>query len=174
MPAIKYRELKRMYELCGPGGTVEHLRENIGQGNLKAEDISIRDLAEATVGPDWVKQMDPRNSGGVQVLEAGDGVDVTAFSSITGQIVYSKILEAYAQEAFVMSHVVDTVPTRFDGEKIPGIGRIGEDVAEVRPGMPYPSVGLGEDYIETHCSICTNGVELLLSGVESLRNTRKT
>ena len=32
----------------------------------------------------------------------------------------------------------------------------------------------GGDHNETHCSICTNGVELLLSGVESLRNTRKT
>ena len=42
-------------------------------------------------------QMDPRNGGGVEVLEAGDGVDVTAFSNITGQVVESKIMEAYTQ-----------------------------------------------------------------------------
>ncbi len=76
-------------------------------------------------------------------------MDVTAFSNITGQIVYSSILEAYTQEAFVVSKLVSTIPTRFDGEKIPGIGRIGDEAAEVRPGMPYPSVGLSEDYIET-------------------------
>ena len=48
-----------------------------------------------------------------------------------------------------MSQLVDTISTRLDGEKIPGIGRIREEAAEIRPGMPYPSVGLGEDYIET-------------------------
>lgn len=149
MRAIKYRELKHMYELCGPERTVEHLREALDEGHLKAEDFSIRELAEATAGPGWVKQLDPRNGGGVRLLEAGDGVDVTAFSNITGQIVYSKILEAYTQEAFVVSKLVDSVPTRFDGEKIPGIGRIRDEVAEVRPGMPYPSVGFGEDWIET-------------------------
>jgi hypothetical protein len=146
--AIKYRELKHMYELCGPERAAENLREALREGHLRAEDFSLRELAEATVGPGWIKQMDPRN-GGVRLLEAGDAVDVTAFSNITGQVIYSKILEAYTQEAFVLSRLVETVPTRFDGEKIPGIGRIRDEVAEVRPGMPYPSVGLGEDYIET-------------------------
>ena len=174
MTAIKYRELKQMYQSNGPERTVKHLREALREGELKAEDFSLRELAEATVGPEWVKRLDPRSDDGVPLLEAGDAVDVTAFANITGQIIYSTILEAYTQEAFVVSKLVDTVPTRFDGEKIPGIGRVRDEVAEVRPGMPYPSLGLSEDYIETHCSICTNGVELLLSGVESLRNTRKT
>ena len=67
--------------------------------------------------------MDPRQ-GGVCLLEAGDGVDVTAFSNITGQIIQSQILDAYNQEAFVLSKLVNTIPTRLDGERIPGIGRI--------------------------------------------------
>jgi hypothetical protein len=147
--AIKYRELKQMYQSYGPDKTVETLREALSEGQLKPADFSIRELAEATVGPQWVKQMDPRNGGGVRILEAGDGVDVTAFSNITGQIVYSTILQAYQQEAFVLSRLAETIPTRLDGEKIAGIGRIADEAAEVRPGMPYPSVGLGEDYIET-------------------------
>ena len=100
------------------------------------------------MGAEWVKRMDPRG-GGVRLLETGDAVDVSAFSNITGQIVYSHLLDAYTQEAFVVSKLVSTIPTRFDGEKIPGIGRIGDQAHEVRPGMPYPSVGLSEDYIET-------------------------
>jgi hypothetical protein len=147
--AIKYRELKRMYELNGPEPTVKHLREALEQRQLKAEDFSIRELAEATVGSEWIKRLDPRHGGGMHLLEAGDGVDVTAFSNITGQVVYSKVLEAYTQDAFVVSKLVDTIPTRLDGEKIAGIGRLGDEAAEVRPGMPYPSVGLSEDYIET-------------------------
>ena len=148
MRAIKYRELKRMYDLSGPEKTVRHLQEALETGDLKSEDFSIRELAEVTLSPERVRQMDPRH-GGVCLLEAGDGVDVTAFSNITGQVVQAKILEAYAQEAFVLSRLVDTIPTRLDGERIPGIGRISDEVAEVRPGMPYPSLGFAEDYIET-------------------------
>ena len=85
----------------------------------------------------------------MNLLEAGDAVDVTAFLNITGQVIYSKIMEAYAQEAFVMSKLVDTIPTRFDGEKIPGITGLSSADDEIRPGMPYPHLGFGEDYIET-------------------------
>lgn len=148
MRAIKYRELKRRYELDGAEKTVSHLREALEGRQLRPDDFSLRELAEAVLGPAWVKQLDPRG-GGVRLLEAGEGVDVTAFSNIAGQVIYSQIMEAYTQEAFVLSRLVQTVPTRLDGEKIPGIGRLSDEVTEVRPGMPYPSVGLSEDYIET-------------------------
>ena len=151
MATIKYRELRRQYELDGPAATFKHLSEALQQHNLKPEDFSIRDLAEGLVpeGHQWVRTMDPRSIGGVNLLEAGEGVDVTAFLNITGQVIYSKIMEAYTQAAFVVSKLVDTVPTRLDGEKIPGIGRIKDEITEVHPGMPYPHVGFGEDYIET-------------------------
>jgi hypothetical protein len=146
--AIQYRELKRMYDTSGPEKTVRHLQEALQQGDLRPEDFSIRELAEATLSPERVRQMDPRH-GGACLLEAGGGVDVTAFSNITGQIIQSRILEAYNQEAFVLSKLVETIPTRLDGERIPGVGRISDNVAEVQPGMPYPSLGFGEDYIDT-------------------------
>jgi len=148
---IRYRELRRRHKLDGPEKTVKHLSEALSQGHLKPEDFSIRDLAEGLVpdGHQWVRMMDPRNAGGVNVIEAGEGVDVTAFLNVTGQVIYSKILEAYTQEAFVVSKLADTIPTRLDGEKIPGVGRIKDEVTEIHPGMPYPNVGFGEDYIET-------------------------
>jgi len=148
---LKYRELKRRYDLDGAEQTVSHLSESLDAGHLKPEDFSIRDLAEALVpdGREWVRMLDPRSAGSVSVLEAGDGVDVTAFLNITGQVIYSKIMEAYAQEAFIVSKLVDTIPTRLDGEKIPGISRVSDLVDEVGPGMPYPHLGFGEDYIET-------------------------
>lgn len=149
--SIKYRELKRRYELDGPQKTVEHLSEALHKHELRPDDFSIRDLAEGLIpnGHDWVRALDPRNAGGVNLLEATDGVDVTAFLNVTGQIVYSKIMESYTQEAFVLSKLVDTIPTRLDGEKIPGITRLHDDVQEVLPGMPYPNLGFGEDYVET-------------------------
>jgi hypothetical protein len=148
---LKYRELKRRYDLDGAEQTVNHLSEALRDGHLKPEDFSIRDLAEAVVpdGCEWVRMLDPRSAGSVSVLEAGDGVDVTAFLNIAGQVIYSKIMEAYQQDAFVVSKLVDTIPTRLDGEKIPGITRLSDAFGEVGPGMPYPHLGFGEDYIET-------------------------
>jgi hypothetical protein len=148
---IKYRELKRRYDLEGPRKTVAHLAEALRERHLRAEDFSLRDLAEALVpdGREWLRTLDPRSSSGVNVLEAGDGVDVTAFLNVSGQVIYSKIMEAYTQEAFVMSKLVETIPTRLDGEKIPGVSGIADHVADVAPGMPFPSLGFGEDYIET-------------------------
>jgi hypothetical protein len=148
---LKYRELQRRYELDGAEQTVSHLCEALREGHLRPEEFSIRDLAEALVtdGREWVRMLDPRNAGSVSLVEAGDGVDVTAFRNITGQVIYSKIIEAYQQEAFIVSKLVETVPTQLDGEKIPGMGRVSDTITEVAPGMPYPHLGFGEDYIET-------------------------
>jgi hypothetical protein len=148
---IRYRELKRRYELDGPQKTTEHLSEALEQKHLRPEDFSIRDLAESLIpdGHHWVRALDPRSSGGVSVLEATDAVDVTAFLNITGQVVYSKIMEAYQNEAFVVSKLVDTIPTRLDGEKIPGVANVKDEIAAIHPGMPYPSLGFADDYIET-------------------------
>jgi len=151
VPTINCRELRRRYELEGAQRTTAHLSEALREKHLRPEDFSLRDLAEGLVpdGHEWVRALDPRSAGGVNLLEAGDGVDVTAFLNITGQVIYSKIMEAYAQEAFVVSRLVETIPTRLDGEKIPGIAHVEDRAAEVHPGMPYPNLGFGEDYIET-------------------------
>ena len=149
--SINYRELKRRYELDGADRTVEHLSESLQAGYLKAEDFSIRDLAESLVpdGNHWVRRFDPRASGSVSLMESSEGVDTTAFLNVASQVIHSKILEAYNQESFVVSKLVQHIPTRLDGEKIPGVARIGESLDEVGPGMPYPNLGFGEDYIET-------------------------
>lgn len=149
--SLNYRELKRRYELDGADRTVEYLSESLQAGHLKAEDFSLRDLAESLVpdGRHWVRMLDPRSSGSVSIMEAGEGVDMSAFLNVTGQVIHAKILESYQQEAFVVSRLVQHIPTRLDGEKIPGVGRIADDVDEIGPGMPYPNLGFGEDYIET-------------------------
>lgn len=147
---LRYQELKRRYELDGAKQTVEHLSTALADKQLKPEDFSLRDLAEALVpdGREWVRSLDPR-SGSASLLEAGDGVDMSAFQNVAAQVVQSKILEAYTRPAFVMSRLVETIPTRLDGEKIPGATRVADEVDEVGPGMPYPSLGFGEDYVET-------------------------
>jgi hypothetical protein len=151
MRALNYRELRRRYELDGAAKTVAHLSEALEEKTLRPEDFSLRDLAEALVpdGREWVRMLDPRSGGVAPVLESSDGVDATAFQHVAAQVVHAKVMEAYTQEAFVASRLVETIPTRLDGEKIPGVSRIADQVDEVGAGMPFPSLGFDEDYIET-------------------------
>ena len=146
---MNYRELHRLYELDGPSATVEHVGAALQSGELKPADFSLRELAEAVVpdGREWVRSLDPR--GGYEVTEA-DGVDLTAFANISGQIVYTRLLAAYNSPAFALSRLVETIPTKFDGEKIAGMQPLDPDaVGVVAPGMPFPHAGFGERYIET-------------------------
>lgn len=151
MRALNYRELRRRYELDGGAKTVAHLSEALEEKTLRPEDFSLRDLAEALVpdGREWVRMLDPRSGGVAPVLESSEGVDATAFQHVAAQVVHAKVMEAYTQEAFVASRLVETIPTRLDGEKIPGVSRIADQVDEVGAGMPFPSLGFDEDYIET-------------------------
>ena len=137
---VKVREIKRMYELGGADRALAELSNALAKKAVRAEDFSLRALAEGLIpdGREWLNSLDPRRGGFVQ--EAGDAVDVTAFSNITGQIIYTKIMEAYQREEFVVSRLVSTIPTRFDGEKIAGIAGLVDDTAEIRPGMPYQPV----------------------------------
>lgn len=155
MAAVNYREIKRDCDAHG-GAKVAHVLTEaleLGRegkpGGLKPEDFSLRNLAEAVVpdGVEWVRSLDPRSASAI--LESSDGVDLTAFSNITGQLLISAVMAGYQSEAFVATRMVRTIPTRLDGELIPGVTGLGDKGKEVHPGMPYPHIGLGEDYIET-------------------------
>lgn len=146
---IKYKELRKRYEMDGAERTVCHLKEALAKKELRSEDFSIRELAESLIpeGHHVVRELDPRSGSG-NILEA-DGVDASAFTNITGQIVYNKILESYEQESFALSKLVETIPTRLDGEKIPGTTSINGGLPEVGAGMPYPQLGFSGDYVQT-------------------------
>lgn len=149
MRAIKYRELRRQYRMLGAEECSRRLTEALGAGDLKPEDFSLRELAEVTLGADGLRRLDPRSDDCVALSESGDAVDVTAFSNITGEIIGAAMLGAYQSEAFVASTMVRTIPTRLSGEKLPGASKVSDDITEVEPGMPYPSLGFSEEYIET-------------------------
>jgi hypothetical protein len=150
--AIQYKDLKRQYDLLGPRTTVRLLSEALEEGHLGPDDFSLRDLAEALVpdGREFVRRLDPRSkSGGIDLVEAEGAVDTSAFTNVTGQVLYRRVLDGFNSEAFVGMRLVETIPTRFNGEKIPGIGGIGDKAEVVDERQPYPLVGLNEDWIET-------------------------
>ena len=153
MPAISYSELKRQYELNGPQRTVRHLSEAIRTKALRPEDFSLTDLAEALVpnGRDWVRFITPGRKSSMDVINIMEGVvDTSSFSNITGQLVFSAFLDEYRSPDFMFSALVKEIPTNFpDGEKIPGVGGLGNVSEQVDEGQPYQQFGVSEDYIET-------------------------
>lgn len=156
MKLVNKRELKRQYEL-EPRRCVQQLQESLESKKLRPEHFSVRDLFESLVenGRELLEQMSYRKSGGlgmrdVSLLEFAGAVDTSAFSSITGQIIYNRIKEAYDDPAFIWQDLCTTVQTQFlDGERIPEIGRIGDKAEIVEEGAIYPNVGLNEAFIDT-------------------------
>jgi len=133
---------------------------NVGDsGGIAPEEFSLQDLAAEFVMEDdrplglaGVKRVfDPKGQT-IQLTEATSAVDSTTFANITGQLLVSKVLQAYQAEDFVLSKLVETIPTKLDGEKLPGITKIsdpGQDELVVREGQEYPRFGFGEEYVET-------------------------
>lgn len=156
MPGIRLvsgRELKRQVELA-KGDTLqltEHLVEALKTKKLKPEDFSIRELAEAYMGSEWMQSLMPKSGRyrGSRDLTEADAVRYSDFSSITGQLLFSKILEGYEDEALVFSQLVPSVPTDIqDMEKIPGLSNVGDEETIVGEAEDFPFVGFAEDYIE--------------------------
>ncbi len=146
------QSLKNLCESNGVRKTALWLAESLNKKKFKPEDFSIKELAEAFCGHDWVRRLHPANIGrfaDVPILEAGEGVDVSAFSNITGQLVFTKIHQGWNQVAQLADKLFETVKTPFDGEKIPGIGRIKGDGYSIAPGQDYPELGFGEQYWTT-------------------------
>lgn len=142
--------LKQLYASEGAEACCDKLKTALVQGELKAEDFSLREIAEAFCGPDWVKALTPHGSGDQLVTAAEAPVDQTAFSNITGQIVYSKVLAGYNEaDGGLFDRLCTVQPTVFDGEKIPGMGGIKDEEFEVPAGKEFPETGFGEDYQET-------------------------
>jgi len=171
---VKVKKLRSLFEsavaderrngIQRPTGTrfFSDLKEAFDKGELKPGDFSIRGLLEEFLmddqgrpcGREIVDSWNPRHGGGsdgenlTQLLEGG-AVMASAFSNITGQIIYNTMLETYQLEDFTFTKAIPTVPTQFNGERIPGIGGIGNQAEIVGETQLYPTVGTNEDWIDT-------------------------
>lgn len=146
------QNLKLLYQSLGPTECVQLLSEGIKSGEFKPTDFSLRELAEAFCGDQWVKRLNPAYTarfGSMNILEAGEGVDVTAFSNITGQIFYNRILEGWKNATLVSEQLTERIPTTLDGEKMPWLSHQIQEGAPIHPGMPYPEANFSERYITT-------------------------
>jgi hypothetical protein len=158
MAKINYTALVSEYAGRGSRTAGANLREAFSSGDIRPDDFDLGALAAELIG--WDRFRECRNGGSLheafweasqgRVTEAGTAVTAAQFSNITGQLVFAKVMEGFRSEEFVFTPLVETIPTRSpNGERIPGIGGIGDDAEVVGEGNAFPLVGLNEDYIET-------------------------
>lgn len=126
-------------------------REGLRSHQIVAESLSLRKLYEEFVpdGAEAIHFLDPSESGSITAMEAGEAVNTAAFANITGQLAFSAVMETYQQATFIWPQLVKVIPTKLDGEKIPGIGLLGDSIESIGEGRPYPTAGLSEEWIET-------------------------
>jgi hypothetical protein len=152
----RHIKLRRLLEAARRNRNEEIFWEDLGEAleekELTPTDFSIRHLFEQFVpdGAEIVQSWSPDSGGkGVMLTEAGDAVRTGDFSDITGQILFSAVLEAYKDPVFLSDAVTMTIPTKFNGEKIPGIARIGDKAESIGENEPYPLAGVSQEFIET-------------------------
>lgn len=154
------KRMRRDFEARCRDGESELFFEEFAEAISKDKDfrrrISHKRLLEEFIpgGREIVDSWNPEYSGGAlalptDLLEDGSAVMSSAFAALSGQIIYTEVIEAFDDETFVFTDIVRNVPTKFQNERIPGIGRMG-DVSEVIPeGKGPPRAGLSEDYRDT-------------------------
>ena len=149
MRAINYRELKKLHDKLGGPKFARHLDEAMDpeqtpHGTLMAQDFSILELARVCFGDDRLRDV---RAGTRLLTEAGDGVDYSTFTNITGRIVSNTVMQAYRKETSALSQLISTeTNVRIDNERLPGFTGLGDAANPVHPGMPFDRVGYTEDY----------------------------
>jgi hypothetical protein len=135
-------------------------RRVLADNRVKASQFSFAELAEAIGGHDFYESFRPNGnnrSDNLEIIEAGPGVDPTAFlnintfSAAVGGLIEATILENFENAKFIGDEIFETIPTRKNGEKVIGThGFASTDGDGTRqPGMPHPRSQFGERWVET-------------------------
>jgi len=147
------QNLRSLCENYGPEWTCKKLSRCLRSGELRSTDFSVKELAEAFCGHDWVRRLHPRGRGEFSVarslMEAGEGVDVSAFQHITGQIFFNRIKDGWQNATLVGEKLTDKFPTQLDGERVPWLGHIIDEGEPIHLGTDYPMTSFGERYVDT-------------------------
>ena len=156
MPAVHGKDIKAMLEdrTKGPAFVSRHIAEALQSKQLAPDDFSIKDIFVSVVpdGREMVESFNPRGRGGfvgTAITEAADAVSSSHFSNITGQLLYTTIMQQAQAEDYVFSRIIPTVQTQFSGERIPGVANLGDDAQVVAEGDEFPLAGFNEDWIDT-------------------------
>lgn len=131
---------------------------------LRPGSFSLAHLGRGLLGDELFEDLfDPESKrmGGIQrhirtdLLEAGEGAigpgayaNVNAFTGVVAGLLEISVMEGWQNPEFIMDQIMPPDPTRmFEGRKVIGSSRIGDNAEERQPGMPTKRVQVGERWI---------------------------
>ena len=138
-------------------------RPTIKAGSIHPTEYDIVEIAEA-IGD----QMGFKNFGrslldrnqhlefhGMTALEAGPGIDPTAFQAINlwtstvAGLVEAQVIQKFMNPEFIGDKLTQITPTKLNGQKFIGVTGIGNKAQTRNPGEPHPRAGFGAHTVTT-------------------------
>lgn len=139
------QDLKQLVDSHGKKTVRRKLVDSIKDGEIEPDDVSIRAIWEAFVGP--VGQTLDYAQGGSGMIEMADAaVDSSAFAEITGQVLTSAVMEGYNRPNFVGDSLFRVRSSNRKTERTPGF-ILQDNTSEVEEAMPYPEAGMRDKYV---------------------------
>jgi len=147
---LKFGRLKDIVESKGLKTACKIIETAARNGDIENDEWSIQELAKTFLGKNWARVFDEMNSaGGFQVTESSAGVSTTAFSNITGQLIFNIVHSGWDHPGLLGNSLTTTVRTKFEKETIPGISTPSVPEGGIAEGQEYPHAGLSEHYWDT-------------------------
>jgi len=122
----------------------------------KPEEFQIPEVTRAMLGDNAEHIFDERNRWrrSANLLEAGNTavqpsqfIDISAWDATVGGLIEAKMIEGYSTPEFIADKITKLIPSKTNGGKIIGLGRIGDKAEAMAPGQPHPRAQFLERYI---------------------------
>ncbi len=129
----------------------------IAPNSASPQEFSLRELAEGICGYATVKKyFDPANRGDcMSLLEAGPGIDPTAFVNINtfslavAGLLSAEIISRFQNPDLIGDKLVTVRATKHNGEKLVGVTGVGNKSKPRGIGEPHARAAFGEQWVKT-------------------------
>jgi len=136
--------MKKLYAKVGEKRFAISIINNINEGKISTDDLSLRELYEAMNQPELGKS-NIIGSGPINDIKINEALSSSAFPKITGALINKKVQEAYDLEYGVGMQLVTKIPSSVKDETIVGFGADNE-MKEVSEGVDYEEGSITEKY----------------------------
>jgi len=163
---INGASLRTLFESEGAAGFVRKTRELLGLARdeygrptirgqkIRPDEFSLRELAEAILGPESIHCFAP-GAERVNLMEMDTATvpsafsNTNAFAAATGGLLEAKLLEGFQRPGFIADQLVRTLPTKQRSDRMPGVAAVGDKATAREPGNPHARAQLSERYVTT-------------------------
>lgn len=143
-------KLREIVKNNGVQAARDTFREALREGKITRNQVSLRELAESLIGPQWADRL-RETTGRARLRESIDAVDASGFAAITGQLLVDTIKEKYKMATMVTDQLVTTLPItngNLGPQREPWLSDVMDDPAHLQQKENYPQTAFVGQYID--------------------------